>query len=382
MTAANERLRAVKEARRIVVKIGSSVIARRDRGLDGERLDRLAASVAALRRAGAEVLVVSSGAVISGLEKLGLAERPKSLPIKQAAAAVGQSRLIWAYEKHFEAHGLRVAQVLLTHEDLDDRRRFLNSRNTLVTLLDFGVIPIINENDTVSVEEIRFGDNDTLAGMVSHLIDADLLVILSDVDGLHTTDPRHDPAAERIALVPRVTPAIERTAGSTGGPEGTGGMASKLRTAQRLAAYGIPTVVAAGGAPEVLERILRGDDVGTLFLAAGARGNHRKHWIAYTLKSKGRLLLDDGAVTALTVKHKSLLPSGVREVQGRFGAGDAVSCVDASGREVAKGLVNYGADAIAKLCGAKTGEIQDRIGYKDYDEIIHRDNLVILPERS
>lgn len=371
----DEYLRGVK---RLVVKIGSSLIASRDRGLNHALLEALAREVADLKRQGYEIVIVSSGAILSGLEKLGIKTRPKSLPVKQAAAAVGQSRLIWAYEKAFEAHGLKVAQILLTQDDLADRKRFLNSRNTLTTLLGLDVIPVINENDTVVVEEIRFGDNDNLAGLVTHLIDAQLLVILSDVEGLFTEDPRHHPGAVLIPVVAKINAETERLAKETATLEGTGGMRSKILAARKVAAYGVPTVVAGGRRAGALSEILNGDAVGTLFLPESGKRNSRKQWIAFTSRTKGRLWLDAGAVEALAAKGKSLLPSGIVRVEGRFEAGDAVSCLDPHAREVAKGLVNYASEDLARIRGAKTGEIAGILGYKDYDEAIHRDNLVIL----
>ncbi|HUK56373.1 MAG TPA: glutamate 5-kinase [Nitrospiria bacterium] len=368
----------IQAVKRFVVKIGSSLIASRDHGLDPHRLEALAHEMAHLQRQGHEIVIVSSGAILSGLEKLGIKQRPKSLPVKQAAAAVGQSRLIWAYEKAFEAQGLKVAQVLLTQEDLADRKRFLNSRNTLTTLLEYGVIPVINENDTVAVEEIRFGDNDNLAGLVTHLIDAQLLVILSDVEGLFTDDPRLHPDARLIPVVNQVDSETERLARDTTTREGTGGMRSKVQTARDVATYGVPTVIASGRKSGVLTEILKGNPVGTLFLPSRGRRNSRKHWIAFTSRTKGRLSLDAGAVEALTAKGKSLLPSGIVRVEGRFQAGDAVTCIDSKGREVAKGLVNYSSDHVEKIKGAKTAEIAKILGRNDYDEVIHRDNLVIL----
>lgn len=375
---ADDRARLLAGVRRVVVKIGSSLIASKDHGLNPQRLEAYAEEVADLTKAGYEILLVSSGAIISGLEKLGLRDKPKSLPEKQAAAAVGQSRLMWAYEKSFEAKGLKVAQVLLTRDDLTDRKRFLNSRNTLAALLKMDVIPIINENDTVAVEEIRFGDNDNLAGLVTHLMDAHLLIILSDVEGLYTEDPRLNPQATLIPIVKAITPEIESRAGAASGLEGIGGMASKIQTAKRVAAYGVATVIASGKEPDILARILRGEEIGTVVLPQTNRLNNRKHWIAYTLRAKGQLVIDDGAVEALTRKGKSLLPSGIREVEGRFEAGDAVSCIDKKGHEIAKGLVNYAAGEVAKIKGAKTTDLERILGYKDYDEVIHRDNLVIL----
>lgn len=372
------RTNTIQSVKRLVVKIGSSVIASRDHGLDHRRLETLAQEMAELKRSGYELVIVSSGAILSGLDQLGIRQRPRSLPMKQAAAAVGQSRLIWAYEKAFEAYDLKVAQVLLTQDDLTDRRRFLNSRNTLTALLTLGVIPVINENDTVAVEEIRFGDNDHLAGLVTHLVDAHLLVILSDVEGLFTDDPRRHPEAALIPVVTRRDGGIERLAKDTATAEGTGGMRSKLQTAQKVADYGVPAIIAGGRRSGVLTEILKGDAVGTLFLPESGRRNSRKQWIAFTSRTKGRLVLDAGAVEALVMKGKSLLPSGILRVEGRFEAGDAVSCLDPQGREVAKGLVNYSSAEVAKIKGAKTTEIARILGCKDYDEVIHRDNLVIL----
>ena len=374
----NDRALLLSGARRVVVKIGSSLITSKDHGLNPARLETYGDEVARLKKKGYEILLVSSGAIISGLEKLKLRWRPRSLPENQAAAAVGQSRLMWAYERIFEARGLIVAQVLLTRDDLTDRKRFLNSRNTLTTLLDLDVIPVINENDTVAVDEIRFGDNDSLAGLVTHLIDAHLLIILSDVQGLYTEDPRLNPQATVIHTVREVTPEITALAGTPSGEEGVGGMASKIQAAGDVAAYGVPTVIAGGQKASILERILSGEEIGTIVLPQGDRLTSRKHWIAYTLRSKGRLVLDDGAVEALTQKGKSLLPSGIIKVEGRFESGDAVSCMNPQGREVARGLVNYTAGEVSQMKGIKTSEVSKVLGYKGYDEVIHRDNLVIL----
>ena len=368
----------IKDAKRVVIKVGSRLVASKGTGLNTERIDRLAVELAGLKAHGREILMVSSGAIVCGIEKLGLKEYPKSLPLKQAAAAVGQSRLMWAYEKAFEKVGQMVAQVLLTREDLANRARFLNSRHTLTTLLEHEVVPIINENDTVAVDEIRFGDNDSLAGMVAHLVDADLLVILSDVEGLYTGDPRHNPKATLIPVVAEVTPDIERRAGGATSFEGTGGMYTKVLAAKKAATYGVATAIISGERAAQLSALFDGREVGTLFLPKGRRLTSRKHWIGYTVKAKGRLTLDDGAVEALARKGKSLLPSGITAVHGDFQSGDAVACTDRSGREFAKGLVNYGSEAIGKIKGLKTTDIQKTLGYKDYDEVIHRDNLVIL----
>ncbi len=368
----------LKQAKRIVIKIGSSLVSSRDAGLQPERIDRLADEIAALRSGGREVLIVSSGAIISGIKKLALRDYPKSLPVKQAAAAVGQSRLMWAYEKSFERLGLMVAQILLTHQDLADRRRFLNARHTLTALIDFGVVPIINENDTVAVDEIRVGDNDTLAAEVAHLVDAELLVILSDIDGLFTEDPRKHASATLIPLITDVTEDIERRAGCTTTFEGTGGMATKVRAAKQVGQFGVATLILNGQKPELLPKILAGGEGGSLFLAKERRRTSRKHWIGYTLRSRGSITLDPGAVEALAKRGKSLLASGILNVTGSFEVGDPVSCLDQDGKEFAKGLVNFSSDTLVKIKGLKTAEIQQQLGRQEYEEVMHRDNLVIL----
>ncbi len=368
----------LKQAKRIVVKIGSSLVSSRETGLQPERIDRLADEITALRSSGRELLVVSSGAIISGIKKLGLKDYPKSLPVKQAAAAVGQSRLMWAYEKSFERLGVKVAQILLTHQDLADRRRFLNARHTLAALIDFGVVPIINENDTVAVEEIRVGDNDTLAAEVAHLVDADLLVILSDIDGLFTEDPRKNSSAQLIPLITEINDDIERRAGCSTTFEGTGGMATKVRAAKKVGEYGVATLILNGQQAGLLPKILAGGEGGSLFLAKERRLTSRKHWIGYTLRSRGTVTLDQGAVEALAKRGKSLLASGILNVTGLFEAGDPVSCLDQDGKEFAKGLVNFSSDILGKIKGLKTAEIQQQLGPQEYEEVIHRDNLVIL----
>jgi glutamate 5-kinase len=368
----------LKQAKRVVIKIGSSLVASRESGLSAERIERLASEIADVRAQGREVLVVSSGAVVSGIKKLGLREYPKSLPVKQAAAAVGQSHLMWAYEKAFEPLSLRVAQVLLTHEELADRRRFLNARHTLTTLIKFGVIPIINENDTVAVEEIRVGDNDTLAAQVAHLVDADLLVILSDVDGLFTVDPRKDPTAMLIPLIQDITADIEQRAGVSASFEGTGGMATKIRAAKKVGEYGVSTLILNGTHPRLLPDVFSGKQGGSLFLARERRLTSRKHWIAFTLRARGQVRLDQGAVEALVQKGKSLLASGILDSTGLFDAGDAITCIGPDGQECAKGLVNFSSEILARIKGLKTVEIQKRPGLQEYEEVIHRDNLVIL----
>jgi glutamate 5-kinase len=368
----------ITQARRVVVKVGSSLVASRDVGLRPERIEHLAEDIGRVREGGREMLLVSSGAIVSGIQKLGLTTYPKSLPLKQAAAAVGQSRLMWAYEKAFERLGEKVAQVLLTHQDLADRRRFLNARHTLTTLIGLGVIPIINENDTVSVDEIRFGDNDTLAAQVAHLVDADLLIILSDVDGLFTADPRKHAAAVLIPLVSEITRDIEERAGVSSTLEGTGGMATKIQAAKKVAAYGVATLILNGGTPGILSSVFDGSELGTVILPRGRRLTSRKQWIAFTLKPKGHLVLDEGAVEALARRGKSLLASGIVDIRGEFEPGDAVLCADRHGKEFAKGLVNFRAETLRKIRGLKTADIRKALGLQEYEEVIHRDNLVIL----
>ncbi len=379
MTATNRRA-ILGSVRRVVVKVGSSVLASHARGINTRRIGLLARECVALVNEGYELALVSSGAIACGLAPLGLRERPRSLPLKQAAAAVGQSHLMWAYQRAFGARGRRVAQVLLTGDDLSRRARFLNARHTMMTLLGLDVIPIINENDTVAVEEIKFGDNDTLASLVVGLIDAHLLVILSDVDGLYTSDPRRDPNATRLVNVDRITREIEQAAGGSSRHEGTGGMFTKLAAAKRAASCGAATIIVDGRRTGELTRALGGEAVGTMFSPSPQALNSRQRWIAHAVRVSGQLWLDAGAVRAVVETGKSLLPSGVTKVSGEFAAGDAVACLGPEGRVVARGLVNYGASDVAKICGLKTSEIAKRLGYKYYDEVIHCDNLVVMDE--
>ncbi len=374
-----DRKSLFSKRRRIVIKVGSAVIASSNNGLDEARIERFAEEVSDLLEQGREVILVSSGAIASGLTKLGLTKR-KGIPLslKQAAAAVGQSGLMRLYEKTFGAHGRKVAQVLLTREDLSNRTRFLNARNTLQTLLDYGVVPVINENDTVSVDEIKFGDNDNLSGMVVHLADADLLVILSDIDGLYTFDPKLDSSAELIPGVEKITAEIERGAGDAQSPVGTGGMRSKIMTARKVGAYGVPLAIVNGRRPGLLQALFDGKEVGTLFLPRPDKQDSRKHWIAYTVSSTGRVVVDDGAREALVNKGKSLLPGGIVKVEGSFKPGECVTCVDRSGNAVARGLVKYSSEDLDRIKGLKTSQIASVLGRKDYDEVIHRDDLVIL----
>lgn len=362
----------------MVVKVGSGLIASPERGLDATAIGALTDDLAGLTSDGKEVALVSSGAIASGAARLGLARRPRSIPEKQAAAAVGQSALMWHYEQAFARHGVKVAQVLLTQEDISHRSRYLNARNTLLTLLRFRVLPIINENDTVAVEEIKVGDNDNLSALVAHLIDAELLVLLTDVDGLYTGDPRRDPAARRIETVEAVTEDLWRMVGERAGEFSVGGMLTKLEAAQKATASGIPMVIASGRESGVLRRLFKGEPVGTYFLPKGDRLAARKRWIAFAVPPQGRLTVDAGARKALTERGRSLLPSGVVEVEGEFRSGEVVALTMSDGKEFARGLVNYDAGELRRIQGAKSATIEQILGYKSFDEVIHRDNLVVL----
>jgi glutamate 5-kinase len=380
MTQPSEKARLLRAARRVVVKVGSNVLAG-STGLRSARVRALATDVSALVAAGRQVVLVSSGAVAAGAPRLGDAKR--GVEWRQAAAAVGQPALMAAYGRAFARHDRMTAQVLLTHGDLAERRRYLNARHTLLTLLGLGVVPIVNENDTVAVEELNFGDNDNLSALTATLVQAELLVILSDVAGLYTADPRVDRSATRIAIARGDDEALKAIAGPSRSGVGTGGMASKLAAARTAAAAGIATVIADGSRTGSLARVFDPSaDVGTLLVADGDPLGHRKHWIAHTLKPQGTLHLDAGAERALAHGGRSLLPSGVRAVEGRFGVGDCVRCVGPSGEEVARGLVNYAAADLEAIRGAQTKEIPERLGYKGSDEVIHRDDLVVTAGRS
>ena len=362
--------------RRILVKVGSAVLTGED-GLNLQVIEQLVSDVAALRERGCQVVLVSSGAIASGKHRMGIEGKLKSISQKQAAAAVGQGRLMRVYSNAFGKHGLFVGQVLLTMSDITDRKRFLNIRNTLFTLLEWGVITIINENDTVAVDEIKFGDNDHLAAMVANIVEAHLVVNLTSTEGLYDRNPTDTRKAKLIPLVAEITPEIEAAATEDATPVGMGGMKSKVLAAKKVTASGIPYIIAPGRRAGVLQEILDGKETGTLFLPSAEHLNSRKYWIAFTLRSRGRLLIDDGAKEALVRDGKSLLPSGVTQVEGDFVLGDPVTCVDSAGNAIAKGLVNYGADEIRKIMGLKTAKIEQVLGYKDYDEVIHRDNLAV-----
>lgn len=374
----NRRTELAGNVKRVLVKIGSAVLTGKD-GLDLAIIEQLVDEIAELCREGRQVVLVSSGAIASGKQRMGITGSLKSIPQKQAAAAIGQSRLMRVYSNAFGRHNLVTAQVLLTMSDLVDRHRFLNVRNTLSTLREWGVIAIINENDTVAVDEIKFGDNDNLSAMIANIIEAQLLINLTSAEGLYDRDPSLHPDARLIPLVEEITPEIEAAAADTGTAAGTGGMKSKIMAAKKVAAFGIPCIIAPGKRPGIIGDIFAGREVGTLFLPNRERQlKSRKYWIAFTLRSRGKIILDAGAKRAIMEEGKSLLPSGIIAVEGDFGAGDPVSCVDQTGLALAKGLTNYSSEEIHKIMGLKTSRIEQVLGYKDYDEVIHRDNLAVI----
>ena len=371
-----ESRRVLAEARRWVIKVGSALLTDDGRGLDLEMIRTLSAGMTELRRGGREVVLVSSGAVAAGMLRLGWSARPTALHELQAAAAVGQMGLVQSYESAFQAYDLHTAQVLLGHDDISARDRYLNARSTLTTLLRLGVIPVVNENDTVVTDEIRFGDNDTLAAMVGNLIDADVLLILTDREGLYTADPRTHPDAELVAEASAADPNLESMAGG-GGSLGRGGMLTKVRAARLAARSGTETLIAHGREPRIMERLAAGEAVGTWLQAGRAPLAARKQWLAGLMNSTGSVVLDAGAVRVLSSSGRSLLPVGVQAVQGRFFRGDMVVCVDGDGREVARGLVNYSADEARKIIGHSSERIGELLGYQGDAELIHRDNLVL-----
>ena len=368
----------LENAKTLVVKVGSSLVTNEGRGLDGEAIARWAAQIARLAKLGRRTLLVSSGAIAEGLLRLGWTKRPKAMHELQAAAAVGQMGLVQCYETCFRVHGLQTAQVLLTHADMADRQRYLNARSTLRTLLDLGVIPVINENDTVVTDEIKLGDNDTLGALVANLVEADALVILTDQAGLYDADPRNVPAAKLIQNAEAGDSKLEAMAGGTGSATAKGGMLTKVLAAKRAARSGAHTVIASGREPDVLVRLIQGEAIGTLLTAGTGALAARKQWLADHLTLNGRVQLDAGAVKALTRDGKSLLPIGVVEVSGNFVRGEVVGCTDPEGREVARGLVNYSADETRKIMRKPSSEIETLLGYVDEPELIHRDNLVLL----
>lgn len=376
--AALSQRRVVRTAQRWVVKVGSSLVTDGGKGIDPQAIANWAGQIAALRAQGREVLLVSSGAIAEGMKRLGWVSRPHEIHELQAAAAVGQMGLAQAYESGFAKWKLKTAQVLLTHEDIADRRRYLNARSTLQTLLRLGVVPIINENDTVVTDEIKLGDNDTLAALVTNLVEADVLVILTDQPGLYTEDPRKNPNAQLISHGQATDPAFVAMAGGAGSFVGTGGMATKVRAAQRAARSGAATVIASGKEDKALERLAAGESLGTCLAADMAPVAAKKQWLADQLQLRGKLVLDEGAVQVLLDQGKSLLPIGVVSVEGEFERGDVVACLSPSGQEIARGLVNYGASDAKRITRKASSEIESILGFVEEPELIHRDNLILL----
>lgn len=369
---------ALHSAQRIVIKVGSAIVTNDGRGLDHAALAKWSYQIAQLMALGKEVILVSSGAVAEGMQRLGWAQRPSSIHELQAAAAVGQMGLVQAYETSFRQHQIHTAQVLLTHEDLADRTRYLNALSTLRTLLKLKVVPIINENDTVVTEEIRFGDNDTLGALVANLIEADVLVILTDQAGLYTADPRQHPEATLVDQAQAGDIALEQMAGGAGSGISRGGMLTKILAAKRAARSGAHTIIASGREDNVLVRLAHGETIGTQLTAASTPLSARKTWLADHLQVRGKLIVDAGAAKALTIDGKSLLPIGVIAVEGDFTRGEVVACVTADGRLIGRGLVNYAANEARRIIGLPTSQIETALGYIDEAELIHRDNLVAL----
>jgi len=378
MSATNPvRRENLKKVRRCVIKIGSAVLTNSGKGLDRESVSNWAEQIARLRQRSIECVVVTSGAVAAGMQRLGRVQRPHALHELQAMAAVGQMGLVGLYEAAFQGFGLHAAQVLLIHDDFSDRRRYLNARSTLRTLLDCGVIPVVNENDTVATEEIRFGDNDTLAALVANLIEADLLMIVTDQSGLFDRDPRKHSDAKLVSEGVAGDPVLTTMAGDSGSL-GRGGMRTKLLAAEKAARSGAATVIAGAREQDLIARVLAGESVGTYLRPAQNRVAARKQWLAGHLQVRGRLSLDAGAVKALVTANKSLLPIGVKAVQGDFDRGEIVSCVDPDGREVARGLANYSAEEARRIMGHASDRIETILGYVDEPELIGRDNMVLM----
>jgi len=366
------------QAKRVVLKVGSAVLTN-DNGLDLGIIANIARQVSFLQSTGREVILVSSGAVAAGRKRLGISKTPhEELKVKQALAATGQGLLMQAYEQAFAELQQPVAQVLLTHADLSNRGRYLNVRNTLLTLLEFGVVPIINENDTVSAEELRFSDNDTLGALMTNMIGADMFIILTDVDSLYTGNPSKDASARPIYTIASITKDIEKMAGHSTSSLGTGGMMAKIRAAKMVAACGGCSFIGPGKHPEILKALFSGELIGTFFMPVQGKINRRKHWIAYVLKPQGYLVVDNGARRALVEKGKSLLPSGITEIRGSFPVGASVHCLDLEGTVIAAGLSNYSSGDLEKIKGRKTDAIIEMLGHKEHDEVIHRDNLVLM----
>lgn len=364
------------QAKRVVVKVGSNVLTE-DNGLNLKAIRSIARQICRLIENGLEVILVSSGAMASGVKKIGLTARPDELPKRQAVAAIGQAGLMMEYEKAFDRYHRKVAQILLTSEDLSNRKRYLNARNTLYTLLSWKVVPIINENDTVWIEEIKLGDNDNLAAMITLLMDADVLINLTDIDGLYTKDPRTYPEAELIVAVSAISKETEKMAGDIPGALGTGGMISKIKAARKVNSAGVPMVIASGDRPNILLKLFAGQKQGTYFIPKKQKLASRKCWIAFSLKPQGVIKIDDGAMKAILKNGKSLLASGIIAVQDDFGVGAPVEFRNRNDEILGIGLVNYSSTEIQKIMGLKSNHIMQVLGHKSYDEVIHRDNLAV-----
>lgn len=366
------------KAKRVVIKVGSAILTH-DRGLNHEVVNNLAQEISFLKDSGREVILVSSGAVAAGRKKLDINDTTElSIKQKQALAAVGQSLLMHDYDEAFGRFGKNIAQILLTHSDLANRKRYLNVRNTIHTLFKLGVIPVINENDTVSTEELKFSDNDNLGALVANLIEADMFICLTDVDALYEANPNSDPFAKPVYTVEEVTPEIEKMAGNSKSALGTGGMQSKINAAKMVSAGGGSSFIGPGRKKNILKHLFSGEMIGTFFLPKKDKMQSRKRWIAYVLKPKGLLILDDGACVAICKKGRSLLPSGIVEVEGEFEKGDSIHCLDSSGQPVAVGLTNFSSTMVSKIKGLRTGQIEKSLGYRENDEVVHRDNMVVL----
>lgn len=379
MNEAHSYREALKNAKRIVVKVGSSTITYANGKRNFSQIDRLARELSDLQNQGKEMILVSSGAVAVGADRLGLPAKPATIPGKQAAAAVGQGVLMHTYEKLFADYGQTVAQVLITRTEAIDRHRYTNCRNTFMELLHQRVIPIVNENDVVALDELKIGDNDNMSALVAGIIDADLVIILSDIDGLYTANPSVDPNAELVHTVYEITPEIEASAGGVGSTRGTGGMATKIQAAKAATSSGIQLVIASGTEKNAIPRILQGEEIGTLFVSRENRLQFRKRWLAFGAKIQGSIVVDDGCAKAIRKAGGcSILPAGIYQVVGDFQTGSTVSVIDKEGHELARGLVHYTACELDKIKGCKSSDIAEIIGHKNYDEVIHRDDLVIL----
>ena len=370
---------ALKKAKRIVVKVGTSTITYANGKRNFSQIDRLARELSDLQNQGKEMILVSSGAVAVGVDRLGLPTKPSTIPGKQACAAVGQGVLMHTYEKLFADYGQIVAQVLITRTEAIDRHRYTNCRNTFMTLLQQGVIPIVNENDVVALDELKIGDNDNMSALVAGIVDADLVIILSDIDGLYTANPATHPDATLVHTVQEITPEVEASAGGVGSSRGTGGMATKIQAAKAATNSGIQLVIASGTEKNAIPRILQGEEIGTLFVSRENRLQFRKRWLAFGAKIQGSIVVDDGCARAIRKAGGcSILPAGIYQVVGDFQTGSTVSVIDKEGHELARGLVHYTASELERIKGCKSSDIEEILGHKNYDEVIHRDDLVIL----